>query len=172
LHAKLYCSEEAVTLGSSNFTEPGLFFQHEANVRFTRKEKARFDEGWRLAEYFWSLGEDASDELLVLLDQLLKFVTWQEALARACAELLESDWAAHYLRSLAGFQQVSLWPSQQHGIGQALYLLDTVGGALVADATGSGKTRMGAHLLRAVHDRNWSSVRTHKSSMLMVCPPL
>lgn len=172
LHAKLYCSEEAVTLGSSNFTEPGLFFQHEANVRFTRKEKARFDEGWRLAEYFWSLGEDASDELLALLDQLLKFVTWQEALARACAELLESDWAAHYLRSLAGFQQVSLWPSQQHGIGQALYLLDTVGGALVADATGSGKTRMGAHLLRAVHDRNWSSVRTHKSSMLMVCPPL
>ncbi|MFZ6049579.1 SNF2-related protein [Pseudomonas sp. CR3202] len=172
LHAKLYCSEEAVCLGSSNFTEPGLCYQHEANARFTTKEKVRFDETWRLAEYFWNLGEDASDQLLALLDQLLKFVTWQEALARACAELLESDWASRYLQSLVGFQPVSLWPSQQQGIGQALYLLDTVGGVLVADATGSGKTRMGAHLLRAVHDRNWSSARAHKSSMLMVCPPL
>lgn len=77
-----------------------------------------------------------------------------------------------YLRTLEAYQGVSLWPSQKKGIGQALYLLETVGGVLVADATGSGKTRMGAHLLRAVHDRNWSSARSHKGSMLLVCPPL
>lgn len=172
VHAKMYCTEGAVTLGSSNFTDPGLNYQDEANVRFQMSEKARFREAWTVAEHFWMSGVDANAELLALLEQLLKFVDWDEALARACAELLEGEWAASYLRSLEAFQGVSLWPSQKKGIGQALYLLETVGGVLVADATGSGKTRMGAHLLRAVHDRNWSSARSHKGSMLLVCPPL
>ena len=172
VHAKMYCTEGAVTLGSSNFTDPGLNYQDEANARFQVGEKARFREVWTVAEHFWASGVDANAELLALLEQLLKFVDWDEALARACAELLEGEWAASYLRSLEAYQGVSLWPSQKKGIGQALYLLETVGGVLVADATGSGKTRMGAHLLRAVHDRNWSSARSHKGSMLLVCPPL
>jgi superfamily II DNA or RNA helicase len=172
VHAKMYCTVGAVSLGSSNFTEPGLNYQDEANVRFPASEKARFRETWQVAEHFWNGGIDANAQLLALLEQLLKFVNWDEALARACAELLEGEWAASYLRTLDAYQGVSLWPSQKKGIGQALYLLETVGGVLVADATGSGKTRMGAHLLRAVHDRNWSSARSHKGSMLLVCPPL
>ncbi|AHZ76229.1 helicase [Pseudomonas putida] len=39
------------------------------------------------------MGKNAEDAFIDLLEQLLKFVTWQEALARACGELLESDWA-------------------------------------------------------------------------------
>ncbi|MGH1449669.1 MAG: SNF2-related protein [Pseudomonadaceae bacterium] len=172
IHAKMYCTDQAVTLGSSNYTEPGLYYQTEANVRFTPKEKQRFQECWQFAEYLWSEGRDANQELLDLLENLLRFVSWQEALARACSELLEGNWATRYLNSLNGYVNVSLWPCQQKGIGQALYLLENQGGVLIADATGSGKTRMGAHLLRAVHDRIWSSSRGHKGSMQMVCPPL
>lgn len=172
LHAKLYCAAEGATLGSSNFTWPGLHTQREANVRFTPSEKARFSEVWQVAECYWSQGEDADQAFVSLLEQLLKFVTWQEVLSRACAELLESEWASHYLHSLSEIEPVDLWPAQRQGVGQALYLLDTVGAVLVADATGSGKTRLGAHLLRAIHDRNWSSMRARKGSMLLVCPPL
>jgi len=172
VHAKMYCTQLAVSLGSSNFTDPGLNYQGEANVRFQIADKVRYRDVWQVAEHFWRGGVDANEQLLALLAQLLKFVGWEEALARACAELLEGEWAASYLRTLEAYQGVSLWPSQKKGIGQALYLLETVGGVLVADATGSGKTRMGAHLLRAVHDRNWSSARSHKGSMLLVCPPL
>ncbi|VVM71911.1 hypothetical protein PS673_01820 [Pseudomonas fluorescens] len=172
LHAKIYCSAGAVTLGSSNFTWPGLHTQLEGNMRFTAGDRTRFNEGWQLAEFYWSQGRDAENAFVTLLEQLLKFVTWQEALARASAELLESEWANHYLESLIEIEPADLWPSQRQGIGQALYLLDTLGAVLVADATGSGKTRLGAHLLRAMHDRNWSSANARKGAMLLICPPL
>ncbi|GLZ87515.1 hypothetical protein Pres01_35660 [Metapseudomonas resinovorans] len=173
VHAKLYCTALAVTVGSSNFTEPGLFYQHEANVRFTEQQDSRrFRDVWQTAEYFWAQGRDANQELIALLEQLLRFVSWKEALARACSELLEGEWADRYLQSLSVQENVRLWPSQRKGIGQALYLLETAGGVLVADATGSGKTRMGVHLLRAIYDRIWSLSRGHKGLMTMVCPPL
>ena len=172
LHAKIYCAAAGVTVGSSNYTRPGLFSQREVNLRITPKESRRFYEIWQVAECFWSQGREASSELIGLLERLLKFVTWREALARACAELLESEWANHYLKSLGEVDPVELWPAQRQGIGQALYLIDTLGAVLVADATGSGKTRLGAHLIRAIHDRNWSSLRSRKGSILLVCPPL
>jgi phosphatidylserine/phosphatidylglycerophosphate/cardiolipin synthase-like enzyme len=40
LHAKIYCGDEAVTLGSSNFTAPGMQRQIEANVRFLVRAKS------------------------------------------------------------------------------------------------------------------------------------
>ncbi|WP_241090162.1 SNF2-related protein [Pseudomonas viridiflava] len=172
MHAKIYCSPTGVTLGSSNYTYPGLFKQREANVRFTPSDKFWFQHGWQVAECYWSQSRDASAEFVALLERLLKFVTWREALARACAELLESEWASHYLESLTEVDPVQLWPAQRQGIGQALYLIETLGAVLVADATGSGKTRLGAHLLRAIRDQNWSSSRSRKSSTLLICPPL
>lgn len=45
LHAKMYCTQAAVTLGSSNFSHSGLRQQLEANVRFVKGE-ARFAEAW------------------------------------------------------------------------------------------------------------------------------
>jgi hypothetical protein len=172
LHAKMYCGDEAITLGSSNYTEPGLRKQIEANVRFTRKaDKSRYTDARQIAENFWNQGIEYTAELIGLLEQLLHVVAWEEALARACAELLEGDWAKNYLKLQLLPGERPLWPSQELGIAQALWLMETLGSVLVADATGSGKTRMGAHLLRAVFDRIWSGVRAGKGSPVMVCPP-
>jgi superfamily II DNA or RNA helicase len=154
IHAKIYVSDRAASLGSSNFTEPGLRIQGEANVRFTPTEKARFTEARQLAEGFWLQGEDYKDDFISLLEELLQWVTWQQALARACAALLEGDWAQRYLPAEHLRQlRPPLWPHQVRGIVQALWIVENVGSALVADATGSGKTRMGAWLVRAVYDR-------------------
>lgn len=172
LHAKIYRGDRAVTVGSSNFTEPGLVFQLEANTRFTAKKNAqRFREAVQIAENYWEAGTDFTRELVALLNSLLRWVTWQEALARACAELLEGQWAKDYLdaQPLAGDRP--LWPSQQQGIAQALWILETVGSVLVSDATGSGKTRLGAHLLRAVMDRIWRFGRIRRGRAVLVAPP-
>ncbi len=172
LHAKIYRGDHAVTLGSSNFTEPGLVYQLEANVRFTAAhDSARFRDTAAVAENYWSAGKDFTKELIALLKSLLQWVTWQEALARACAELLEGQWAKDYLdaQPLAGDKP--LWPSQQQGIAQALWILETVGSVLVSDATGSGKTRLGAHLLRAVMDRIWRFGRIRRGRAVLVAPP-
>ena len=171
LHAKIYCGSQGVTLGSSNFTDAGLGRQLEANVRFTQKEKKRFQEAVRLAENYWSCGEDYSEQLISLLERLLKVVTWQEALARACAEILEGQWAKEYLATQSLPGDMPLWPSQVEGIAQVLWLLENVGSALVADATGSGKTRMGAHLIRSALDRIWRSGRVRKGGSVLLVPP-
>ena len=172
LHAKIFIGEQAVTLGSSNFTIPGLRSNLEANIRFTRqRDSKRYAETVRIAENYWQIGRDYKDELIALLDKLLQVVSWQEALARACAELLEGDWAASYIREAQFSSDTRLWPSQKQGIAQALYILSKQDSVLVADATGSGKTRMGVHLVNAVIDQILRSGRLKYGKALMVCPP-
>ncbi|MFP5487233.1 MAG: SNF2-related protein, partial [Acidimicrobiia bacterium] len=170
LHAKIYVGADAATVGSSNFTRGGLVDQFEANARFTSAdERQRYDDLCTIARNYWDEGTDWNAELRRLLEALLRVVSWQEALARACAELLDGQWAARYLQVAADSQR--LWPSQLMGIAQALWIIENVGSVLVADATGSGKTRMGAHMVRAVRDRLWASGRTRRDLTALVCPP-
>jgi superfamily II DNA or RNA helicase len=172
LHSKIYLADEAATLGSSNFSYTGLRRQLEANARFHhQKEPKRYRETEQIANNFWTLGEDYNSELIDLLKKLLQVVSWQEALGRACGELLEGDWAQKYIKTHFASQGQELWPSQKVGIAQAMWMVENVGSVLVADATGAGKTRMGAHLLRAVMDRIWSTGRMRKDMTALVCPP-
>jgi hypothetical protein len=170
LHAKIYCGAQAATLGSSNFTRAGLSTQVEANARFTvAAEPDRYQSVTRIALNYFDVGSDWNAELVDLLRSLLAFVSWGEALAKACVDLLEGEWAARYLAGDAAGRR--LWPSQRLGIAQALWIAESVGSVLVADATGSGKTRMGAHLVRAVRDRLWSTGRVRRDLTVLVCPP-
>lgn len=171
LHAKIYAGEGGITIGSSNFTQAGLTRQIEANVRLTPKDKARFAEATAIAENLWQAGQPYDDELLELLGQLLRVVGWQEALARASAELLEGEWVRDYLKAQMFIGDLPLWPSQEQGIAEAMWVLENVGSVLVADATGSGKTRLGAHLIRAVVDRIWRHGRARKAPAVVVAPP-
>lgn len=170
VHAKLYVADSAVTLGSSNYSHSGLVSQVEANARFTAEEADRFAEGRRLAEHIWELGVEYTPALITLLEQLLQAVTWQEALARACAEILEGQWAKQYAN--ASGEATPLWPSQKQGLAQAMWVLENVGSVLIADATGSGKTRTGAHLIDAAMHR--LTLRNDPSRgevrPLLVCP--
>jgi len=93
LHAKIYVGNAAATVGSSNYTDYGMLHQLEANARFEKARDAqRFTELVTLGENLWSQGAPWHEELRNLLLDLLQVVSWQEALARACAELLEGDW--------------------------------------------------------------------------------
>jgi superfamily II DNA or RNA helicase len=171
LHAKIYVGEGAATVGSSNFTRAGLSDQVEVNARFSAaSEPARYDELVLVADNLWQAARDWTAELRELLEAMLAVVGWEEALARACAELLEGYWASRYLEASTA-DGGRLWPSQRAGIAQALWVTKDVGSVLVADATGSGKTRMGAHLVRAVRDRMWSSGRVRRDLTVVVSPP-
>src|SRR5262249_34946278 len=127
----------------------------------------------QLTERIWETGRDYGPDLLALLQELLRYGTWQEALARASAELLEG---ARAVRLVDANPHIGppLWPSQLQGIAQALWCLEHVGGVLVADATGSGKTRLGAHLIDAVMQRflrGEGRAQRRDLRPLLVCPP-
>ncbi len=169
VHAKIYCSQKAALIGSSNFTAAGLTGRIEGNVVFYKSEEPKkFSETWGLAESIWQLGTDANDFIIGLLQQLLQFVTWQEALARSCIELLEGRWVNELLSQQINTNE--LWPSQQDGIAQALWVIDRMGCVLIGDAAGSGKTRQGAYLIQALVAKLVSQGQlTHLCTIL--CPP-
>jgi hypothetical protein len=181
LHAKIYVGDEAATIGSSNFTNPGMRNQLEANVRFQRygnatkpierEEHKRYTEAVQIAEQFWDLGTDYNQQLINLLEQLLRLVPWQEAIARASAELLEGEWAQGYLRGEYLPGDAALWPSQRLGIAQALFILKERGSVLIADATGSGKTRAGVHLIGAKMQEIVASNRLRRGKAMLISPP-
>jgi superfamily II DNA or RNA helicase len=171
LHAKIYLADSVATVGSSNFTDFGMAHQLEANARFeAATEPERFRELTTIANNFWTKGIAWDDEFRRLLLDLLQVVSWQEALARACAELLEGDWVANLLPNA---ELAHLWPSQTAGIAQSLWVVENLGSVLVADATGSGKTRMGAHLVAAVRHRllDTGRMRRDRDLTTLVCPP-
>lgn len=170
LHAKVYVGSAAATLGSSNFTRAGLSAQAEANLRSMRgQEPSDYRGCLRIAENYWDAGQPWEGQFADLLRDMLRVVTWREALARACSALLTGEWAERYLPRTD--ERQALWPSQVAGIAQALWVLDNVGSVLIADATGSGKTRMGAHLVRAVRDRLMQSGRIRTGYTALVAPP-
>lgn len=172
LHAKIFVGDRAATVGSSNFTHAGLVTNLEVNARFeVETEPARHRELADTAERLWDVGTDWTAELRLLLEALLRVAPWQESLAAACADLLEGEWARRYLEADQTAEGYSLWPSQRVGIAQALWIIENVGSVLVADATGSGKTRMGAHLVRSIRDRLWSTGRVRRDLTVLVCPP-
>lgn len=171
VHAKIYSTESAVTLGSSNFSVSGLQRQKEANVRYDDPNSDRFNEGHDIAEQLWKEADDYTDEMLDLLDNLLKVVRWEEALARACAELLEGEWVAQYIEPVGFADPDELWPSQRAGLAQALWIIENVGSVLIADATGSGKTKMTTWLLLALQNRIFEVGRRRLGPRVMCCPP-
>lgn len=146
--------------------------QSEANVRFPRGDSRRHAEARSMAEGLWNQGKEFTDAFLALLDALLRSVTWQEALARACASVLEGDWARCYVpASLLAELSPPMWRHQVQGISQAMWVLENVGSVLVADATGSGKTRMGAWLIRGAFDRQYRLGFVQRPSPLILTPP-
>lgn len=173
IHAKIFVSDDAATLGSSNFSRGGMRELTEANARFEREqEPERYAETVAFAERTWALAEEFTPGFRELLMQLVRHISWEEAIARAAAALLEGEWAAEQF--FGGQVAASLWPSQVQGIKQALWLIENVGTVVIADATGSGKTRMGAHLLRSVRDRQRTRGNLGESAPtdpVLVCPP-
>ena len=170
LHAKIYVGDDSAMVGSSNFSRQGFRQQREANARF-EKENRRYEELKAIGQEYRNEAEECTDQIRKLLEDLLRPVEWEEALARAAAEVLEGDWVDRYPEAFRLLQEEDLWPHQEQAIAQGLWILDTRGSVLVADATGSGKTRIGTHLLYGLLNRLWAQGQVHRTDATVVCPP-
>ena len=149
LHAKICGTDFTVITGSSNFTRPGLSTQREFNVRFSKTEDiSRYTGTFSFIEGCFKQSEDYKSELLDLLDKLIRKTSWQEALACACWDMLDGLDSDKFLKQF-NLDQTNLWPHQKKAIAQGLSILREQGSVLVADSTGSGKTRTGLWLMAA-----------------------
>lgn len=177
LHAKIYVGDKHSILGSSNFSKKGTLSQLEANIRLENSEvnpdeRLQYERSKQIAENYYSLAKDYNAEIIELLKNLLKVVTWEEALARAIAELLDGNWYKDIPELFSTLNSIKLWPSQRMALGQALYILQTQGCVLIADPTGSGKTKLISTLQMVLTHWLWDTGRKNKSYNLTICPPL
>jgi len=102
----------------------------------------------------------------------LRPLSWQEVLAIAGSLLLEGDWLKRIPELARRFDGLQLWESQKQALSQALYLLDNFGDSLlIADPTGSGKTRLGAGLHLVLLLRLYILGQSDRTRTLIVTPP-
>lgn len=177
LHAKIYLGDLHTILGSANFSKNGTTLQHEANIRIANDsgnpvEQQQYQQIKQIAENYYLLGKPYNEATIDLLKTLLKLTTWQEALARAIAELLDKQWLNDIPELYNKLNSLKLWPSQRVGLGQSMYILQTQGCVLIADPTGSGKTKMISTLQLVLYNWLWETGRRNKSYAVTICPPL
>ncbi len=170
VHAKIYFGEKHAVVGSSNFSRAGLRFQKEANCRFA-KDDPRYQELALIVKNFLKDSRDYQQEIIALLEELLRYTTWQEVLAYAVLQIMEEDWLQPYEGLNRVFSTLKLWPSQRQAVAQALWVLDNHGSVLIADPTGAGKTKVGIALLCALHYRFWARQEFQRATSYIICPP-
>lgn len=166
LHAKVYIGKNEAIIGSSNFSDGGLKNNREYNAKFHISEGARFRQIQNFWKLTWNEGSDFSDEFEQLLLAMLRKSPWREALAKAIAILLESGWMDNKLGIDEHDLEKSLLPHQIDGLKRALWILENKGAVLVADATGSGKTKLGTWLCKTAWVRKF-----HQNSNVNMIPP-
>lgn len=178
LHAKMYVSEQSIIVGSSNFSEQGLISQYEANRQVILSQLPEEYEVLRnIAEKYYADAISYQEDFEVLLKNLLQYVPWQEALVRAVLEITEAEWLKKYPALIKYLDKLEppLWPTQREAIGQALYILDNTGSLLIADPTGSGKTKLGAVLHVCLLNRFFHQgvkFGMDEANVLLICPPV
>lgn len=173
LHAKIYIGSTHAILGSANFSHNGLTKQEEANIRVSREEEnSQYLAFSQIAENYYDLAKDFNVVILDILKRLIQNVTWQEALARAIAEVLEGQWIEGYEELQAKLNMGKLWPFQRRGIAQAIYILQERSNVLIADPTGSGKTKTCSAVILTLIEWLWQQGRQDKTNPLIICPPL
>ncbi|MGD9878714.1 MAG: helicase-related protein [Reyranella sp.] len=158
LHAKAYLllgPQEGLLAGSSNFTEPGVATNLEINIgrhgdEVVERGRRWFEELWAEAEPF-----DLAAVYGATFADWTPFDVFLLALWRLFGNEIEEEEKS----SDARFQ---LTQFQKHGVWRALRLIEQLGGALVADEVGLGKTFIAGEIIQRYIDR--------RQRVLLVCP--
>jgi len=157
-HARLEVVGSFALVGSSNFTFPGLNENVELNVQIAGPPVAVLQEWF---EKHWAAAEDATPDVLRVIDRHIREYTPFEVYARALHELFRDS-------SYTGAEWEVIGPDkggsrvfpkldryQQEGYRNLLRIADQYRGAFLCDGVGLGKTFIGLMLLErlVVHDR-------------------
>jgi len=174
LHAKIYVGDLHATMGSSNFSRNGLNSQEEANIRVAKsgQNTEQYVAIKQIADSYYEDAAPYNQKIIALLENLIGEASWEEALARAIAEMLEGNWLNEYKEIIARLQQASLWPTQWKGLAQAVSILQSQSNVLIADPTGAGKTKLCTALVLCMQHWLYEMGKGDRTESLIICPPL
>ena len=160
LHAKAYIfsdgdnAHSGIIAGSSNLTAAGLGSNLELNIGrydapITDKAVSWFDELW----------EDAVDfDLADMFEEAFRLRTPWEIFIR----VLWQFYGDEVQEDEEHAQKLPLTSFQKHGVARAMRLIREIGGAIVADEVGLGKTFIAGEIL--------DIYRQNRQRALLICP--
>ena len=161
LHGKAFISEDsslpAVLAGSSNFTYAGLSLNAELNLGYGAGDQVHGNLVREWFEHYWKQSE-AFDLASIYAEQWKEHAPWT-IFIRMLQELYGNDLDDVIPRKM----QLALTQFQSDGVARAIRLLDSLGGVLIADEVGLGKTYLAGELIAR-------SANEHRQSVLIVCP--
>jgi hypothetical protein len=161
LHGKAFISEDsslpAVLAGSSNFTYAGLSLNAELNLGYGAGDQTHGNLVREWFEHYWAQS-DEFDLAAIYAEQWKEHEPWI-IFIRMLQELYGNDVDDSIPRKL----QLALTQFQSDGVARAIRLLDSLGGVLIADEVGLGKTYLAGELIAR-------SANEQRQSVLIVCP--
>ena len=176
-HAKVFVGRDGSLLGSANFSRGGLNANVEL-VDFAGRGTPRDDARRTAAERFWEQGTDWSDTAIAILENLLKSVTPEYAIARVASELRGFRfWQPMESGRLAATHE--LLPFQEELVYETTATVYEHGLAFVEAPPGAGKTAIGRHLAvnladtyaAAFSQRSAAGREPARTSTVVVAPP-
>ena len=146
-HSKCYIiGDDAVFIGSSNFTNGGLTTNNELNAGLYQQSASKETRAW--FDRMWAESKDAKQELIRQLESskfgipASPYDVYIKMIFERYRELLTSD--AEDTRQYS----IDLAEFQKGAVHTAMLVISEFRGAIIADVTGLGKTNMGMEILR------------------------
>ena len=143
-HSKCYIMDDSVFIGSSNFTSGGLTGNYELNAGLYQPGVSEKTGTW--FDRMWEASEDTRQRLIELLESS-KFgvpATPYDVYIKMIFEKYR-DILRPGPEEPTG---IELTTFQKDAVRTALFIISEFQGAMIADATGLGKTNMGMEILR------------------------
>ena len=143
-HSKCYIMDDSVFIGSSNFTSGGLTGNYELNAGLYQPGVSEKTDTW--FDRMWEASEDTRQRLIELLESS-KFgvpATPYDVYIKMIFEKYR-DILRPGPEEPTG---IELTTFQKDAVRTALFIISEFQGAMIADATGLGKTNMGMEILR------------------------
>ena len=150
LHGKAYIADHpvlpGVIAGSSNFTFAGLSRNAELNLGYPTGEHTSRVVDW--FEHYWQ-NSDAYDLAGLYARRWEAHTPWAVFL-----RMLRELYGAHLEEEQAADTGLKLTQFQSDGVRRMHRLLDSLGGVLVADEVGLGKTYLAGEIIRKANDED------------------
>lgn len=161
LHGKAFISDDpempAVLAGSSNMTYAGLAFNAELNLGYPAGDTTHAAKVIQWFNRYWD-GADDYDLAALYERQWQPHTPWTVFL-----RMLWELYGAELDEEKAVDTELHLTPFQADGVARMERLLGQLGGVLVADEVGLGKTYLAAEVIHHVTE-------TNRQRVLVICP--
>ncbi len=174
LHAKIFVFDKDIIYGSSNLSYSGTVEQLEINKKANQNtDKQEFLKVKEIADHYWNspTAIDYQKELLEVFNSNIEISPdFKTSMHLFQDNFINGNWFKNATHKYQNEIYDKLWVHQKRSVWQALKILDRDGAVIIAEPTGSGKTKIAATVLRYLYDK-YSETNNLNGNIVVVCPP-